>query len=80
MDNKIEFTLSKVADDLEHGRVFDRPDGRAAIQMELNRLEKWVNRNFVKFSKVICTWERLTPHTSVGWGPTSGKVALQKRT
>ena len=28
--------------------LIDRPDGCAAIQRDLNRLEKYVNRNFVK--------------------------------
>jgi len=34
--------------------MIDRPDGCAAIQRDLNRLEKWASRNFVRFHKGKC--------------------------
>ncbi|KAK4832341.1 hypothetical protein QYF61_021870 [Mycteria americana] len=47
-------TLSKFADDTKLGEVDDTPEGFAAIQRGLDRLEKWVNRNIIKFSERKC--------------------------
>lgn len=33
------------------GGVGDTPERCAAIQRNLNRLEKWANRNFIMFNK-----------------------------
>jgi len=38
-----ECTYSEFADDRRLGGVVDRPDGCAAIQWDLNRLEKWAD-------------------------------------
>ncbi|KAK4827590.1 LOW QUALITY PROTEIN: hypothetical protein QYF61_019492 [Mycteria americana] len=46
-----ECTFSKFADDTKLGAVADRPEGCAAIQRDLNRLEKWADRNLRKFNK-----------------------------
>ena len=52
--------LSKHADDLKLGGMADMPDGGAAMKSDLNRLEKWADRNLTKFNKG-------------NWGPTSGE-------
>ncbi|KAJ7410793.1 hypothetical protein WISP_106189 [Willisornis vidua] len=46
-----EYTKSKFDDDTKLGGVTETPDGCAAIQRNLDKQEKWANRNVMKFSK-----------------------------
>jgi len=76
-----EYTLNKFADNTKLGRVVDGPDGCAAIQKDLDRLEKWANRKLIKFNKgnaKSCSWGGMTPCTSTHWELTRWKAALQK--
>lgn len=45
---------SKFADDIKLGGRIDIPRSCAAVQKELDRLEKLANRNLVKFSEEKC--------------------------
>ncbi|GAB0189811.1 hypothetical protein GRJ2_001446400 [Grus japonensis] len=54
MDSGMECTLSKIADNTKLCGVVDTPEGRDAIQRNLDRLEKWARVNLMKFSKAKC--------------------------
>ncbi|KAK4823674.1 hypothetical protein QYF61_005645 [Mycteria americana] len=81
LDNGAECTLSNFADDTKMGGVADM--GYAVIQRHLDRLEKWANRNLIKFNKKnyeVLHLGGTIPGTSTCWGPPSWKAALQKST
>ncbi|KAK4825269.1 hypothetical protein QYF61_026070 [Mycteria americana] len=44
LDDETEWTPSKFADDAKLGGVADMPEDHAVVQRDLNRLEKWADR------------------------------------
>lgn len=68
-------TQSKVANDTKLEGVADMPEGPAAIQKDLSRLEKCAGRNLMKFDKKYrsCTWRQATAGTSICWIASSWK-------
>ena len=54
LDEGIESTLSKFADDIKLGGMADTPEGCATIQQDVKKLESWAGRNLMRFNKSKC--------------------------
>lgn len=82
VDNCVKHTLSKFTDDMKLGGVADSPEGPAAIQRDLNRLERWADKNLMEFSREKCNILQLirnNPRYQYMLGISRWKAVLQKR-
>ena len=66
MDSGIEHILMNFADNTELSGAVNTLEGRDAIQGDLDRLERWVPTNLIKFSKAKCKTVAI-PSTETHW-------------
>ena len=79
----IEHTLSKPVDDTKRCGAADMPEGRDAIQRDLDRLQQWTQANLRRFNKSKCKVLHLRDSNAHSWYKLrmqGWSTALPKRT
>ncbi|KAJ7425230.1 rna-directed dna polymerase from mobile element jockey-like [Pitangus sulphuratus] len=77
IDSETECIFCRFADDRKLNSALETPEGRDAIQRDLEKLEKWVHENLMMVNKSMCNFLHLGSGNCRHWEYTLGEELIE---